>query len=123
MDKGEVVRAAATTAVKSILKLFPAESTRIVFRKLESILTNGKWRTKVGVLESFKPFVVSARDAVAAELGTTLPFVEAAMHDTKQEVSHLFITISISPAKNPSFLAGASYNCVRLPTDCMEQKF
>jgi elongation factor 3 len=86
MDKGEVVRAAATTAVKAILKLFPAESTPIVFRKLESILDNGKWRTKVGVLESFKPFVTSARDAVAAELGTTLPKVEAAMHDTKQEV-------------------------------------
>lgn len=120
MDKGEVVRAAATTAVKSILKLFPAEATRTVFRKLESILENGKWRTKVGVLESFKPFVTSARDAVAAELGTTLPFVESAMHDTKQEVSHLFITIlHLVSAGNPSI---APYNHVELPIDCVEHK-
>ncbi|KAF8973154.1 hypothetical protein BDZ97DRAFT_1779739 [Flammula alnicola] len=96
MDKGEVVRNAASAAVKAILKLFPPESTRIVFRKLESILENGKWRTKVGVLESFKPFVTSARDAVAAELGTTLPTVEAAMHDTKQEVSSAAIKCATS---------------------------
>ncbi|KAF9482111.1 hypothetical protein BDN70DRAFT_904869 [Pholiota conissans] len=96
MDKGEVVRAAATAAVKAILKLFPAESTRIVFRKLESILDNGKWRTKVGVLEAFKSFTTSARDAVAAELGTTLPRVEAAMHDTKQEVSSAAVKCATS---------------------------
>ena len=87
MDKGEVVRNAATTAVKAILKLFPPESTRIVFRTLEAILENGKWRTKVGVLDAFRSFVTPARDAVAAELGATLPKIEAAMHDTKQEVS------------------------------------
>lgn len=86
MDKGEVVRAAAATAVKTILKLFPPESTRIVFRTLETILENGKWRTKVGVLDALRTFVAPARDAVAAELGTTLPKIEAAMHDTKQEV-------------------------------------
>lgn len=91
MDKGEVVRSAASAATRAILKLFPPESTRIVFRQLESILESGKWRTKVGVLESFKPFVASARDEVAAELGNTLPKVEAAMHDTKQEVrNYLF---------------------------------
>lgn len=87
MDKGEVVRTAASSAVKTILKLFPPESTRIVFRTLESILENGKWRTKVGVLDSFKIFVSSARDQVAAELGNVLPKVETAMHDTKHEVS------------------------------------
>ena len=87
MDKGEVVRIAAATAVKAILKLFPPESTRIVFSTLETILENGKWRTKVGVLDAFRTFVTPARDAVAAELGTTLPKIEAAMHDTKQEVS------------------------------------
>jgi elongation factor 3 len=87
MDKGDVVRAAAASAVKSILKLFPPESTGIVFRSLEAILDNGKWRTKIGVLDAFKIFVNSARDAVAAELGDVLPKVEAAMHDTKQEVN------------------------------------
>ena len=87
MDKGDVVRIAAATAVKAILKLFPPESTRIVFSTLETILEKGKWRTKVGVLDAFRTFVTPARDAVAAELGTTLPKIEAAMHDTKQEVS------------------------------------
>ncbi|KAF9524005.1 mRNA export factor elf1 [Crepidotus variabilis] len=87
MDKGEVVRAAAASAVKAILKLFPPEATRVVFRALESNLETGKWRSKVGVLESFKPFVSSARDQVAAELGDTLPKIEAAMHDTKSEIS------------------------------------
>ena len=87
MDKGDVVRIAATAAVKSILKLFPPESTRIVFRKLEEILENSKWRSKIGVLDALKSFVNTAREAVATELGTVLPKVEAAMHDTKQEVS------------------------------------
>ena len=101
MDKGEVVRSAAAAAVKSILKLFPPESTRIVFKHLESILEAGKWRTKVGVLDAFKSFVVPAKDAVAAELGGLLPKVEHAMHDTKQEVSlykyfiSRFLTVSL----------------------------
>lgn len=87
MDKGDVVRAAAFSAIKSILKLFPPESIRVLFRHLECILEAGKWRVKVGVLDAFRSFVTSARDAVAAELGTVLPKVEAAMHDTKQEAS------------------------------------
>ena len=89
MDKGDVVREAATAATKSILKLFPPESTRVVFRSLEEILLQGKWRTKVGVLEAMKTFVNSARDAVAAELGSILPKVEGALHDTKSEVRAL----------------------------------
>lgn len=96
MDKGDVVRAAAFSAVKSILKLFPPESIRILFRHLECILEAGKWRVKVGVLDAFRSFVTSARDAVAAELGTVLPKVEAAMHDTKQEVSSAAIKCATS---------------------------
>ncbi|KAI0374012.1 hypothetical protein BV20DRAFT_961931 [Pilatotrama ljubarskyi] len=87
MDKGDVVRSAAASATKAILKLFPPESTRVVFRTLEDILDKGKWRTKVGVLDAMKSFVNTSRDAVANELGTTIPKVEAAMHDTKAEVS------------------------------------
>ncbi|KAG6920275.1 hypothetical protein DXG01_005044 [Tephrocybe rancida] len=87
MDKGDVVRAAASAAVKAILKLFPPEATRIVFDTLVVILEAGKWRTKVGVLDALKSFVAPARDAVATELGTLLPKVESTMHDTKQEVS------------------------------------
>lgn len=86
MDKGDVVRSAAAGATKSLLKLFTPESTRIVFRALEDILENGKWRTKVGVLDAIRGFATSARDEVANELVTTLPKVEVAMHDTKQEV-------------------------------------
>ncbi|KAF7981871.1 hypothetical protein HWV62_31433 [Athelia sp. TMB] len=86
-DKGDVVRAAATAAVKAILKLFPPESVRVVFDVLEAILEKGKWQTKVGVLEALKSFVAPARDQVAAELGDVLPKVEGSMHDTKKEVS------------------------------------
>jgi len=104
MDKGDVVRSAATAAVKSILKLFPPESTRIVFKHLESILEAGKWRTKVGVLDAFKSFVAPAKDAVATELGGLLPKVEHAMHDTKQEVSSAAIkcaTVLCTTLANP----------------------
>ncbi len=86
MDKGDVVRSAAASAVKTLLKLFPPEAVREVYGVLTVILENGKWRTKVGVLDALRSFVASARDAVAAELGTVLPKVENAMHDTKQEV-------------------------------------
>ena len=45
MDKGEVVRQAAAGATKSILKLFPPESTRIVFKTLEGVIEKaGKLR-------------------------------------------------------------------------------
>lgn len=86
MDKGDVVRAAATAASKTILKLFPPESTGMVFRVLEDILDSGKWRTKVGALDAMRGFVDRAREQVASELGVILPKVEKAMHDTKQEV-------------------------------------
>jgi hypothetical protein len=86
MDKGDVVRQASMNATKAILKLFPPEATKIVFRVLEDILENGKWKTKVGALDAMKGFVASAGEQVANELGVTLPKVEKAMHDTKSEV-------------------------------------
>ncbi|KAG2015782.1 multidrug resistance protein 1 [Coprinopsis cinerea AmutBmut pab1-1] len=87
MDKGDVVRSAASAAIKSILKLCPPESVPVVFRQLETILDTAKWRSKVGVLDGLKSFVASSRDVVASELGKVLPHVEKAMHDTKSEVS------------------------------------
>ncbi|TDL26171.1 hypothetical protein BD410DRAFT_784225 [Rickenella mellea] len=96
MDKGEVVRSAATAATKTILKLCPPQSARLVFRNLEDILENGKWRTKVGALDALRSFVDRARDQVASELGTVLPKVEKAMHDTKQEVSSAAIKCATS---------------------------
>ena len=50
--------------------------------------------TKVGVLDAMKSFTTSAQDAVADQLGTTIPQVESAMHDTKAEVClHFKVTV------------------------------
>ncbi|KAF8577311.1 hypothetical protein K439DRAFT_1639807 [Ramaria rubella] len=87
MDKGDVVRNASVEAVKTILKLFPPESAGLVFRILETVVEKGKWKAKVGALDGLKSFVKPARENVASELGSTLPKVEIALHDTKQEVS------------------------------------
>ena len=94
MDKGDVVRTAAAAAVKALLKLIPPESAHLVFDPLESILENGKWRTKVGVLDAFKSFATTSQDAVAEQLGDLLPKIEHAMHDTKQEVGLLHCSTS-----------------------------
>ena len=95
MDKGDVVRIASTAATKAILKLFPPESTRVVFRTLEDIAEKAKWRSKVGVLDAMKSFVNTSKEHVAKELGTTIPKVEAAMHDTKAEVCQLFLVCRV----------------------------
>jgi elongation factor 3 len=116
MDKGDVVRAAASSATRSILKLCPPESTRIVFRTLEDILEKGKWRSKVGVLDAMRSFVNSAKDFVADQLGETLPKVEMAMHDTKQEVNDLFYSKSIlryQLSRCPPPLSSALPRCAR----------
>ena len=94
MDKGEVVRQAASTATKAILKLFPPESTRLVFKTLEGVIENGKWRAKTGALDAMRTFVTGSEEAVATELATILPAVTAAMHDTKSEVCHTLIVRS-----------------------------
>jgi len=91
MDKGEVVRQAAAAATKAILKLFPPESFRLVYKTLEGILESGKWRTKTGALDAMRTFVIGAEEVVATELGMVLPAVTAAMHDTKNEVCHMLI--------------------------------
>lgn len=92
MDKGDVVRTAATSAAKAIIKLFPPESTRLIFRNLEENLDKAKWKGKVGILDAFKSFVPTAKTQVADQLGETLPKVEAAMHDTKSEVHSSLIS-------------------------------
>ena len=94
MDKGEVVRQAAAAATKAILKLFPPVSSRLVYKALEGVLENGKWRTKTGALDAMRTFVIGAEEAVAIELGMILPAVTAAMHDTKNEVCHTLIVQS-----------------------------
>ena len=91
MDKGDVVRIAATAATKTLLKVFPPESTRLVFHHLEDVLEKGKWRTKVGALDAIRSFVDRAKEEVAGELGDVLPKVEKTMHDTKPEEIHILV--------------------------------
>jgi elongation factor 3 len=86
-DKGDVVREAATLAVKAIIKLFPPEATTILFRTLEDILKKGKWKAKVGVLDTMRGFADRAKSQIANDLGIILPAVEGALHDTKAEVA------------------------------------
>ncbi|CAE6492558.1 unnamed protein product [Rhizoctonia solani] len=96
-DKGDVVRIAATSAVRAILALFPPEATRSVLRELLAVVggeAGGKWKTKVGALDSVRRWVeekskkAERAEYIAAELGDILPTVENAMHDTKSEVSN-----------------------------------
>ncbi|KAG7098824.1 hypothetical protein E1B28_000728 [Marasmius oreades] len=96
MDKGDVVRIAATAAVKAIIKLFPPEATRILFKALSNVVENGKWKSKVGALDAMRNFTSSAKEQVAAELGHILPKIENAMHDTKSEVSTAAIKCATS---------------------------
>lgn len=101
MDKGDVVRTTATSAAKAIIKLFPPESTRLIFRNLEENLEKAKWKGKVGILDAIKSFVPTAKIQVANQLGEILPKVEAAMHDTKSEVRS---PINFHGVPNPSFI-------------------
>ncbi|ESK96628.1 mrna export factor elf1 [Moniliophthora roreri MCA 2997] len=104
-DKGEVVRTAANTAVKAIMKLVPPEATRVIFQILINVVSTSKnWKAKVGALDTMRGFVSSAKDQVAEELGRILPKVENAMHDTKSEVSSAAIkcaTVLCDTLANP----------------------
>jgi elongation factor 3 len=94
-DKGDVVRLAATAAVRAIVALFPPEATRVVLKELLGVIgaDGGKWKTKAGALEAVRRWVeekskkAERAEYIAAELGNILPTVEGAMHDTKSEVS------------------------------------
>jgi elongation factor 3 len=86
-DKGDVVVAAAKSATKAILKLFPPEAARIVCRALEEVLSSNKWQTKVGALDAIRGLVSSAKEQIANEIATVLPVIEKSLHDTKKEVS------------------------------------
>ncbi|KAG9125239.1 hypothetical protein FRC07_008439 [Ceratobasidium sp. 392] len=95
-DKGDVVRLAATAAVRAIVGLFPPEATKIILKELLGVVggDGGKWKTKVGALDSVRRWVeekskkAERAEYIAAELGDILPTVENTMHDTKSEVSN-----------------------------------
>jgi elongation factor 3 len=90
-DKGEVVRAAAGTAIKSLISLTPVEAIEPVMQILSANLkTMSKWMGKVGCLKAMSILVEGKgeeeKEEIANMLGVLLPLVEGAMHDTKKEV-------------------------------------
>ncbi|KAK4684458.1 hypothetical protein P7C73_g5719, partial [Tremellales sp. Uapishka_1] len=89
MDKGLPVRSAVNTAMNALIKITPVEGSRSVLDILCKTLDEGKgWRSKVAALKAMEGLVKpGAEDWIANELGTTIPHVEHAMHDTKTEVS------------------------------------
>ncbi|KIJ50636.1 hypothetical protein M422DRAFT_245270 [Sphaerobolus stellatus SS14] len=116
-DKGDVVRNAATEAVKAIIKLFPPKSAGQVFRVLEYVIDEGKWKAKVGALDGIKSFVKTAKEAVANELGIMLPKVKLALHDTKTEVSSAatkYVTALCTTLANPDLTPD-----IPLPVKCI----
>jgi elongation factor 3 len=89
MDKGQPVRSAVNTAMTAMIKAAAPEGSRPLLEMLTRVLDEAKgWRTKVAALKAIEGTVKQgAEEYVAAELGRVIPYVEAAMHDTKQEVS------------------------------------
>ena len=89
MDKGQPVRSAVNSAMTALIKASAPEGSRSLLEVLCKVLEEAKgWRTKVAALKAMEGCVKQgAEEWVAAELGKVIPFVEAAMHDTKQEVS------------------------------------
>lgn len=90
-DKGDVVRDAASAAIRSIIKLTPVEAIGAVADILSAeIDKGGKWQAKAGCLKEIAKLVDSkgeeSKEEVAGLLGVLLPIVENAMHDTKKEV-------------------------------------
>jgi len=91
MDKGQPVRSAVTSAVNALMKICPAEGSRLVLDVLCKSLEDAKgWRSKVSALKAIEALVKpGAEEYIANELGRVIPFVERSMHDTKAEVSPL----------------------------------
>ncbi len=89
MDKTQSIRTAAQSAVNSIVKLAAPEGMRQILAMLQEVLNENKgWRTKVGTLKAMEAAVrPGSEEWVALELSHIIPAVEAAMHDTKTEVS------------------------------------
>jgi elongation factor 3 len=91
MDKGQPVRSAVTSAINALVKICPAEGSRLVLDVLCRGLDDAKgWRSKVSALKAIEAIVkAGSEEYVANELGHVIPFVERAMHDTKAEVSRV----------------------------------
>lgn len=97
MDKGQSARSAVTSAINALVKICPAEASRLMLDVLCRTLDDAKgWRSKVAALKAMEALVKpGAEEYVANELGHVIPFVERAMHDTKAEVC-----VSLSPLVN-----------------------
>jgi len=91
-DKGDVVRSAASSAIRSLVSLTLVQGIHSVIGILSSELeNNGKWKAKVGCLKEIGRLTDlrgdEGKEEVANILGTLLPIIEKAMHDTKAEVA------------------------------------
>ncbi|KAH8828260.1 ABC transporter-domain-containing protein [Flagelloscypha sp. PMI_526] len=107
-------------AVKAIVKILPPEATRVLFSTLAKILESAKWRSKVGVLDTMRAFINSAKEQVGEQLASIIPTVESAMHDTKSEVSSAAIkcaTALCNTLANPDLTAHipALVKCMQNP--------
>jgi elongation factor 3 len=117
-DKGDVVREAATKALRTLVNLTNIEALESVFAVLAGHVAgtapgaSGKWKAKVGCLKEMARLVEKdwkgreqeAKDEIARLLSRHLPVVEAAMHDTKAEVSSAAVktcTALFSTLPNP----------------------
>ncbi len=92
MDKGQPVRSAVNTAMSTLIKIAPAEGSRMVLEALCATMDDTKgWRTKIAAVKAMEGLVKpGAEEWVAMELGRVIPIIEHAMHDTKSEVSMSF---------------------------------
>lgn len=91
-DKGDVVRTGANSAIRALISLTPVQAIPSVIDILASeLVSNGKWKAKVGCLKEIARLTDlrgdAGREEVAQILGTLLPIIEKSMHDTKAEVA------------------------------------
>ncbi|KAG8901443.1 hypothetical protein FRB99_005300 [Tulasnella sp. 403] len=111
-DEDDSARNTATRAMQAITTLTPVEGLGQLIETIAGELkVNGKWKAKVGCLKEIARTVdikgQEGKEELAALLGSVLPVVEEAMHDTKNEVSTEAVktaTVLCSTLPNPDLL-------------------
>ncbi|PWN34889.1 uncharacterized protein FA14DRAFT_164071 [Meira miltonrushii] len=88
-DKGDVVREAAESAIKSLMALPPPEAVPEVLEQLYQVLENSatKWQAKVAALKTIGRMSDSAPEQIGEQLVDLIPHLKNRMSDTKAEVA------------------------------------
>ncbi|TIA92083.1 hypothetical protein E3P81_01676 [Wallemia ichthyophaga] len=92
-DKGEAVKDAAQSAIDALISLVNPYSITSLLENIWSLTSSSsaKWKSKSMALQIITKLVKSGgplwRGRFAEHLGEIVPHLEAAMHDTKSEVS------------------------------------